>query len=431
MCGLAGIISTDKTKFNKDHFNILGTLNDERGGDSCGIFIDGEVNYGVGKTALFRNFTISTKYPKSASIALLHCRKASFGYPVNLRQAQPIIIKENDEIKFVLMHNGTISNINELANKYIPKESIFGLSDSQILARIIYKCGYDVLKKYTGCAVLIMVDYREKTPKVLIFKGNSCYNEVNSEYERPLYYMINNGKFYFSSIFCSLHCINGNKTIYHFPSNKLCQIKNNTIITIKNIDRTKLKKKSTTVYNYKLANNYTYPNTVVYNQDLGIYTLNDKPVTGEKMLYPSGYLVHNCSYTTIANIFYFYSGRLLYNKKCYDFLKSIEDLFNDDTLSQFCPEIIDYFSYTPKVINKQFTTVNEEFEYTPCISDKFVTLFNDPNEIFIENSKVTKKYIYPINAVNKFNDDVKSMFLDFTNLWERVISVLDSRIISA
>ena len=50
MCGIAGIISTEPTKFNINHFNILGTLNDERGGDSCGIFIDKKYQYGIKDT---------------------------------------------------------------------------------------------------------------------------------------------------------------------------------------------------------------------------------------------------------------------------------------------------------------------------------------------------------------------------------------------
>lgn len=197
MCGLAGIISTEKTEFNINHFNILGTLNDERGGDSCGIFIDGKVEYGVSDRKLFRNFTTSINYPKSASIALLHCRKASPGYPVNLDQAQPVVIRRGNKIEFVLMHNGTILNIGELSNKYLPEPNTLGMSDSQILAEIIYEHGYDVLEEYTGCAVLIMVDYRSLTPEVLMFKGSSCYNENKTKSERPLVYMINEGKLYF------------------------------------------------------------------------------------------------------------------------------------------------------------------------------------------------------------------------------------------
>ena len=42
MCGLAGILRTKKAKFDYQTFCTLGIANDSRGGDSCGVFIDGE-----------------------------------------------------------------------------------------------------------------------------------------------------------------------------------------------------------------------------------------------------------------------------------------------------------------------------------------------------------------------------------------------------
>ena len=111
MCGIAGIISTEPTKFNIDHFNILGTINDERGGDSCGIFIDKKYQYGIKDTKQFRVFTRCIKdYPDTARIAILHCRKGSTGYALGVEQAQPVIIKNEDDVEFVLIHNGTITN---------------------------------------------------------------------------------------------------------------------------------------------------------------------------------------------------------------------------------------------------------------------------------------------------------------------------------
>ena len=97
MCGIAGIISTEPTKFNINHFNILGTLNDERGGDSCGIFIDKKYQYGINNTKQFRVFTCCIKdYPDTARIAILHCRKGSTGYALGVGQAQPVIIKNKE-----------------------------------------------------------------------------------------------------------------------------------------------------------------------------------------------------------------------------------------------------------------------------------------------------------------------------------------------
>ena len=55
-CGIFGIINKKPTRFNKTAFNILGINNDSRGGDSCGIFIDGEVEYGVNDKKLYSSF---------------------------------------------------------------------------------------------------------------------------------------------------------------------------------------------------------------------------------------------------------------------------------------------------------------------------------------------------------------------------------------
>ena len=48
MCGIFGHISLEKKKkFNFPLFATLGIHNDTRGGDSCGIFIDGKSEYGT------------------------------------------------------------------------------------------------------------------------------------------------------------------------------------------------------------------------------------------------------------------------------------------------------------------------------------------------------------------------------------------------
>lgn len=434
MCGLAGIISTEKTAFDVNHFNTLGALNDERGGDSCGIFIDGQVEYGIDDNAMFRNFMVDVDYPKSASIALLHCRKASVGYPVNLAQAQPVIIKRNNKVDFVLMHNGTISNIRVLSAKYLPKIDTFHLSDSQILARIIYKFGYDVLEEYTGCAVLIMVDYRSVTPKVLIFKGSSCYNEAKSKSERPLYYMINDDKFYFSSMYTSLYCINNKRTIYDFPVNQLCQIQNNKVYRLQEIDRTKLKKEYPVTGSYSsgygASNSYVTDN-LYYDKTTGIYMLNGAPAHGAYNVYPSGYLIsEKYSYNANDPTFYFFCGRLLYDKDCFDFLKNIDDLFEDDVLPVYCPEVIDYFAYSPRMIGKELSTVDENFNYVKYLDGDYVSLFTSSDQITVSKGMITKSYIYPTNALEIFQNSTKTVFFNFEELEKQIMSFISNRLVN-
>lgn len=432
MCGIAGIISTEKTTFNVNDFNILGTLNDERGGDSCGIFIDGQVEYGIGNRNLFRNFTLDVDYPESASIALLHCRKASPGYPVTLEQAQPIVIKRNDKIEFVLMHNGTISNIRELASKYLQKIDTWSMSDSQILAEIIYKCGYNVLTEYTGCAVLVMVDYRSGTPKVFAFKGSSCYNEGKTKSERPLVYMVNDGKFYFSSMYSALYCINHKDTIYEFPVNQLCQIKNNKIYLVKEIDRTKLRKDTYNIRTIYQESSIGYVNdNLYYNQPTGTYMLNGTPAHGEYVAYPSGYLVYKpYGSTNYGHTFYFFHGRLLYNKESYEFLKNIDDLFEEDVLPIYCPEVIDYFAYNPRIIDNTLTTVDENFNYIKYKNGSYVILFGASDLVSVKDSIRTSKYIYANTALDMFETAAKGIFFDFEELEGQIMQFITNRLIN-
>ena len=198
------MISKKSKRFNKRAFFTMGVRNDSRGGDSCGVFIDKQVEYGVDKQKMFISFfrdSILLKETNECKVALGHCRKASVG-KVSLETAQPVVLTNSDnEVEFVLIHNGTIHNYEELAKKYIPEIDIKGLTDSQVMARIFYHVGYDCLDEYNGGAVFVIHDYRIN--KSLVFKGASkktTYSKEQEE-ERPLYYCFHNGRFIFSSIF--------------------------------------------------------------------------------------------------------------------------------------------------------------------------------------------------------------------------------------
>lgn len=208
MCGIGGIINVDKrASFDYQTFTTLGIANDTRGGDSCGIFIDGEVEYGVNEKKLFQDFFADSKLlakTTKAQIALVHCRKASIG-KVTLENAQPVVITGkggSKEVKFVMIHNGTIHNYEDLAKKYIPEIDIKGLTDSQVLARIFYYKGYDCLSEYIGGAAFVVVDYRQPSPLVLLWRGVSkkTENSNTEDEERPLWLVSDKNRIIFSSI---------------------------------------------------------------------------------------------------------------------------------------------------------------------------------------------------------------------------------------
>lgn len=258
MCGIAGVVHQKKKRFDKLFFNVLGIQNDSRGGDSCGIFIDGKIEYGFGKTALYKNFSKESKLLKetiACNVALLHCRKASVG-GVTLDKAQPNIIKENDEIKFVVLHNGTIHNYKELAKKYIPSVNIDNMSDSQVFTRIFYETGYDVLGEYNGGAVFFIADYRGDCPRFFAWKGRSrkyYYANSDVEDERPFFYGSLNGSMYFSSIPDYLQCVDDNCEEWTIKPNCLCELNNGQWFVVKEFDRSKCTQSS-----YTPSNNYGY-----------------------------------------------------------------------------------------------------------------------------------------------------------------------------
>lgn len=240
MCGIFGMISRKSKSFNKRAFCTMGARNDSRGGDSCGVFIDGKVEYGVDKQKLFINFfrdSLLLDTTTECQVALGHCRKASVG-KVSLETAQPVVLyNEAGEVDYVLIHNGTIYNYKELAEKYIPDVKIDGLTDSQIMARIFYHKGYDALDEYNGGAVFVIHDYRIN--RSFIFKGESkkyTYSK-DTEEERPLYFCWHNGRFCFSSIFETLYTFYYEETVYTLSSNKLFTIKGDKLKIVKEYPR--------------------------------------------------------------------------------------------------------------------------------------------------------------------------------------------------
>ncbi len=314
MCGLFGLVSKDVKTFDSSTFFNLGILNDSRGGDSCGYFIDGHTEYGVGKEdSFFECFFQGNEFLQTleeSSVALGHCRKASVGI-ISKETAQPVVIRKNKRVEFVLMHNGTITNYKRLASKYIPKTDITGLTDSQIMARIFYETGYKALSEYEGAAVFVIADYRKNSKGLYLFKGMSkkfFWDKTLSD-ERPLYYCLDNGELVFSSIYSGLMACRRGSRVYSLKGNELIRFDGEKLVSVMDVDRPEPPKWET------FDTEYISP---VLSEN--IYTLKGKSITGTLKINEFGRIITN---SKKGKYVYFFNGVLLKNKKCFSYLSEL------------------------------------------------------------------------------------------------------------
>ena len=369
MCGIFAIINQKEDIFDYQTFCTLGVANDRRGGDSCGVFIDGKVEYGIGDKALFESFFWTSDLlnnTASCKIALGHDRKASPGMAVNLQNAHPIIIEEDvpvaegeeprKEIKFVMVHNGTLYNHEELAKKYIPDIDVKNMTDSQIIARLLYYSGFDWLAEYNGGTAFIAVDYREAKPKILIWRGESkkYSTDKTEEEERPLYCNLENGRLVLSSIGSYVAICDGN--CYIVPANKVLTYRNGELKIIKSIDRSKAQQNKIYVATgYSAGTNHTYNNAYVSTWIRHIeidntYKIDGKPADGPVKLSTYGKVITKFDSPATYEVphqLYFFNGIALREFKAYQFLLKAWKR-SKLSVNEFCikyTDLVRYFSY--------------------------------------------------------------------------------------
>lgn len=280
MCGLFGYINIrQKTKVQKNIFHTLGMINDSRGGDSVGYFIDNYIYKGIDKEATaysqLYNEELDSALSKPVNVALGHCRKTSVG-STTIAAAQPVVVtNEQGDVELVMIHNGTLINYKELASKYLGKIPDY-FTDSYIIAHIVNKHGFDVLGEYQGAGAFVFVDYKTGEPVVYVFKGSSICkstDKMDTE-ERPLFYHYNSktGGLYFSSIFKILETTTMElpDEVLSFNSNTLYKITKKGAKVVKYYDRTK-------IISYKAtpaAATYPYGS---YNYNYDFYSGYDTP----------------------------------------------------------------------------------------------------------------------------------------------------------
>jgi len=245
-CGIWGQASNSTKKINESNIKILGLFNESRGKNSCGITIDGEIYYGLDKEALFTNFAKGRSIkPTLYPTVIGHTRQSSIGV-INSYNAHPFGFGENKDggYKMCIVHNGTLLNHKELADKYEVSKDIDSPSlhvenfnvvrtkiDSEILGEIIYKTGnIKVLSDYNGAAALVWTD-TDHPNVIYLWSGKSRAWSDDAEdkqvEERPMFvYIESKNNFYFSSLAEPLHVIRNN-------NGEIFQIDYNTVYTVK------------------------------------------------------------------------------------------------------------------------------------------------------------------------------------------------------
>jgi len=250
-CGLVGFAPFEGKKANLEKIKILSIINSVRGTDSCGIFINNNLQKGVGKLSdikdYFKEHQISYNAACKNKSIIVHMRKSTRGASIEAN-AHPFYIKENPNNPGIVgAHNGTIYNCSTLSKKYdVPYKT--GDVDSKFLLTVIQKTkSFDVLAEYDGAAALLMA-FEDEPNTIYAFKGASIETWGGSlvAEERPLYILIENEGVYFSSMREGLEIIKKDKKtdVLTISSNTVVRVTNNQIYKKQIVDRSHINAKT-------------------------------------------------------------------------------------------------------------------------------------------------------------------------------------------
>ena len=287
------------------------------------------------------------------------------------------------------MHNGTIHNYKELAKKYIPKVDITGMTDSQVMARIFYHTGYESLSEYNGGAVFAIVDYRQKNPKIILFKGASKetkWSKSETE-ERPLYYCIDpvKGELVFSSIAAYLFSLRYKLDIWILTPNIIHEFDGKDLVEVKEVPRVNVYQKKEVIYNHTFnydnfyvndfglseTNGFIYDKFITLNETDNTYYGKGVKLNGRVIIDHFGKLFNeipkkNTSYKEI----FFWDGVALKNIACYRFLLILKkkSFLEDKVFNKTFENLIRYLSvdgiYCDNNIWYQATSATKRVPFT-------------------------------------------------------------------
>ena len=359
------------------------------------------------------------------------------------------------------MHNGTIYNYKELAQKYIPEVNITGLTDSQVMARIFYYKGYDVLNEYYGGAVFVIIDYREKEPKILLWKGASKQNNacLNKTEERPFKFTVSNNKFIFSSLSTYLEVFS-NDVVYTLVPNNLIEVCEGDVYSIAEYKRDDVTQSSyypKTIYygepDVFYSESYYYDtrdpfrnkientnkeNTKTNTEKLtitdgGIYEVSGQPAHGIYNVDSNGNVIKDKNNNTLT--LHFWDGVLLYNIQAYTYLKNACRHYDmlatevkytmGEVLNYLSPYPISHPDYIPSYVNSNlFYKSVDSSNMIPYMGTIHRFLVH-PTEHFINGNKSGN--IWKDGKDGGFYDlkrVLNTVKLDFSTLYKELYSCL-------
>ena len=221
---------------------ILALFNQERGGDGCGMLINGQIYKGYEdwqatpkkNTKAFKDFFSDPEiqqlsYEKGVIIA--HTRKGTMG-GTGKENNHPFVVEPfsgDERLRITGVHNGSISNMMKLCTKHDVDYNAWKV-DSHGLYMLMDKVGPEVLKEYEGHAALVWTLDGEPN-SLFVYHGGYCdYKDEKIEdmvEERPMYFLETPEGIYLSSMATALDAIiSKGEEVLCLEYNCIYQIKN-------------------------------------------------------------------------------------------------------------------------------------------------------------------------------------------------------------
>lgn len=174
MCGIIGIMSYEENA-KKLAVSCLKNL-EYRGYDSAGVAVISKEGLILNKALGKINNLEQKLCGREGNVAIAHTRWATHG-KATLENTHP---HYDETQRFIITHNGTIENYQELKNKFCQKRTLYGQTDSEVIANvlavfveegmIVHQAIQKLMQHLKGSYALTILDTQAKN--VLYFAKN-------------------------------------------------------------------------------------------------------------------------------------------------------------------------------------------------------------------------------------------------------------------